>query len=99
MNAKQLGLTFVLVDFLAFNVYALYQHGTVGMLELVMANTATLAVTADLLIALTLIAFWIARDAHRRGVSAFPYLIATALLGSGGPLLYLIRRTGDSRAA
>jgi hypothetical protein len=38
---------------------------------------------------------WMGEDAEERKVSALPFLLLTLLLGSVGPLLYLIRRFGD----
>jgi hypothetical protein len=92
MNAKQIGLTVVLLDFLALTAYAVVQHGYLGFFEIMLGNAATTTALVDLLIALSLIAVWMARDAREHGISPLPYLVATLVLGSAGPLLYLIRR-------
>lgn len=98
MNAKQIGLSVVLADFLALTGYAVYQYGYVGFFELMMANVATVTALADLVIALSLVMSWMVRDARQRGVSAIPYVVLTLVLGSVGPLLYLIRRAGSEKA-
>lgn len=94
MNKKQWLLAIVLVDFGALNAYVLYQYGYGGFAELVMANAATIAVLVDLTIALSLVAVWMWNDAKARGISALPYLGLTLVLGSIGPLLYLLRTAG-----
>jgi Protein of unknown function DUF2834 len=92
MSGRQILLWLVLVDFAALTVYAVIQHGYLGFFELAMANWATRLVFADLGIALSLIAVWMVRDARQRGAGFWPYLVLTLVLGSAGPLLYLIRR-------
>lgn len=99
MSWKKVVLSLVLVDFAALTIYAVYTTGYVGFFEMLMANWATIAVSADLVIALSLIGVWMWRDAHRRGVSPLPYLVLTATLGSVGPLLYLIRRDEEESPA
>jgi hypothetical protein len=99
MNGKQIGLSLVLADFAALTGYAVYHYGVVGVFELLTANAVTVCALADLAIALTLIAFWMIRDARARGVSFVPYVILTATLGSVGPLLYLIRREAHAPEA
>jgi hypothetical protein len=94
MNAKQLGLSVVLIGFAALNAYVVYQYGYVGFFRLVLANAATVAALVDLTIALSLVALWMWQDARERGLSPLPYLVLTLTLGSIGPLLYLIRREG-----
>ena len=95
MNGKQIALGIVLFDFLALTGYALWSHGLVGFFEAELANAATISAVADLMISLSLIAVWIWQDAKKRGISAVPYLAITLVLGSAGPLLYLIRILGS----
>ncbi len=95
MSGRQILLWLVLVDFAALSVYAVVQHGYLGVFELALANWATRLLFADLCIALALIALWMVRDARARGASVWPYLAVTLFLGSAGPLLYLIRREGS----
>lgn len=91
MTKRQWLLGFVLFDFSVLNAAVLYLHGYAGFAELVTANLATIAVLVDLTIALSLIVVWMWNDARDRGISPLPYLAVTLLLGSIGPLLYLIR--------
>jgi len=95
MSKKQWLLGIVLADFAALNAYVVYQYGYAGFLELATANMATIAVMVDLAIALSLVAVWMWNDAKDRGISALPYLAVTLLLGSIGPLIYLLRTSGS----
>ena len=83
-------LGLVLLAFADLNAYVVWQYGYMGFLELVTANAATIAALVDLAIALSLVAVWLWGDAKKRGVSPLPYLALTAMLGSIGPLLYLV---------
>ena len=98
MNAKQIGLAVVLADFAALTAYAVYQYGLVGFFEIMSSNAATLTALADLTIALSLVLAWMWNDARERNAVFLPYAIATLMLGSIGPLLYLIVRFGTERA-
>lgn len=98
MNAKQIGLSVVLADFVGLSAYAVYQHGYFGMWALAASNVGTLQVFADVIIALSLIMAWMVRDARERGISPLPYVLLTLALGSIGPLVYLIRRFGNEPA-
>jgi hypothetical protein len=99
MNAKQIGLAVVLMDFAAFTAYVTYQYGIAGIMQLTTANPVTILLFTDLLIALGLVSLWMLRDARERGVSALPYVGLTMLFGSVGPLLYLIQREGTPHRA
>src|SRR5882762_6751612 len=92
MNGKQICLAIVLVAFLGFTEYAVYENGIQGLFDLVLANSATTLAFTDLTIALTLVSGWVIQDARRKGISWIPFLLITFTLGSAGPLLYLIRR-------
>jgi hypothetical protein len=95
MNPKRVGLLLVPVGFAALNAYCFYTFGTAGFLRAALANAATVAVFIDSLIALTMVAVWMVRDAAQRGATVLPFLLLTLFLGSMGPLLYLLRRFRD----
>jgi hypothetical protein len=92
MNGKQLGLEVILAGFSCLTVYAVYHYGYIGFFEQMTTNAVTVQVFVDLVIALSLVMGWIWQDARERGVSPLPYIVLTLVLGSIGPLLYLIRR-------
>ena len=98
MNGKQIGLSVILVGFLALSAEVLYQYGYIGLFQAEFANLATIAAFVDLTIALSLIVVWLWYDASERGVSFLPYFLLTLTLGSVGPLLYLIRRAKGEAA-
>lgn len=84
----------LLIGFSLFTGYAVYQHGYLGLIEQGLANAATIQIFLDLIIALSLVLIWMYKDARARGVSPLPYIFLTLILGSIGPLLYLVRRAG-----
>lgn len=92
MNWKTIGLTVLLADFAAFSAWVVYQHGYVGLFAAMLANTATMQVGLDLVLALSMVAVWLHGDARARGINPVPFLLLTATLGSIGPLLYLVLR-------
>jgi len=92
MSFRKIALGVVLLDFLALTGYVVWQHGYLGFFQLVLGNSASALAVCDLTIALALILAWLVRDARERGVSPLPYVVLTLLLGSAGPLLYLLRR-------
>jgi uncharacterized protein DUF2834 len=94
MNKKQIALAVVLADFSALTAYAVAQYGIVGIFEQAFANVATITLTADLTIALTMVIAWMWQDARRLDISPIPYVVLTLGFGSVGTLLYLIRRFG-----
>jgi len=89
-TAARIAVGLVLLAFADLNFYVVSQYGYSGFLELATANAATIAVLVDLTIALSFISVWMWRDARRRGITVVPYLAVTALLGSIGPLLYVL---------
>lgn len=99
MTKKQVLLAFVLFDFSVLNAVVLYQYGYAGFVELATANLATVAVLVDLTIALSMVAVWMWNDARDRGISPLPYLAVTLVLGSVGPLIYLLRTAFSAEPA
>ena len=78
-----------------FGVLSAWVVARVGLLALFLDNLnhpAGQQVFADLVIALCLVMAWMWTDARKTGRKAWPWLVATLLLGSFGPLVYLITR-------
>lgn len=85
-------LWIVTFAFAALTALAVAQHGATGILTYQLANTAGLQVLADLAIALGLFLVWMWQDAKAKGINQWPWLVITLLIGSFGPLLYLLYR-------
>src|SRR5512143_1686829 len=99
MTKKQWLIGIVLADFAALNVWAAMQYGYVGIFREVLSTLPGILVSVDLTIALTMVAVWMWNDAKRRGIAVVPYLVVGLLLGSIGPLLYLLRTSGSAAPA
>jgi len=90
--AKTLLLTIVLAAFSALTFYAIGTYGYVGYFQVLLSNLASVHVSADVLIALTLVFVWMSIDAKERGLPFWRYAVLGLFLGSVGPLAYLIHR-------
>jgi hypothetical protein len=100
MNWKKAALGLVFLEFAAMTAWVLTQYSYFDFFELIGANSATLLMSFDLVICLTLICVWMVRDARVQGRKALPYVIVAATFGAAGPLLYLLfGRRSDSGAA
>jgi hypothetical protein len=88
----------VTAAFSAFTFWALAQTGLVGFYEQLLATPAGMQVFADIAIALVLVLAWMWRDAASAGRRFWPYAIVTLMLGSIGPLLYLLLTPAAARA-
>ena len=91
-------LTVTLILFGALSAVALWQHGFWGIIAPHFRSFGGGQVFADLVIALTLVMVWLARDAKASGRKAWPWIVATLAFGSFGPLVYLLTRQ-STRAA
>ena len=99
MNWKKAALGLVFVEFVAMTAWVLTEYSYLDFFELIGANSATLLMSFDLVICLTLICVWMVRDARAQGRTALPYVIVAATFGAAGPLLYLLfGRRSDSNA-
>jgi hypothetical protein len=83
-------LLVVLVAFGALSALALAQVGYVGLFAYQLGHVAGVQVLVDLAVALTLVCAWMVVDARRTGRNPWPWVVATALFGSFGPLGYLL---------
>ena len=85
-------LTITLFLFGALSAVALWQHGYWGILAPHFQSFGAGQVLADLVISLSLVMVWMWRDAQHSGRNVWPWLAATLVVGSFGPLLYLLTR-------
>ncbi len=83
-------LLVVTVAFVAFTGWVVLQTGYVGFLEQLLSSKVGWQVFVDVTIALLLVLTWVRGDARRTGRAFWPYAVVTVLLGSIGPLLYLL---------
>ncbi len=83
-------LLLVLAGFSAISALALMEVGYIKIFTMHMSNWGSIQVLTDLVIACSLIACWMVRDAQQTGRTVWPYLVATLFLGTFGPLAYLL---------
>jgi hypothetical protein len=83
-------LVVVLAAFGALTAVALAQVGYVGLFAAQLGSAAGMQVLADLAIALALAMAWMVADARRTGRNPWPWVVATLLAGSFGPIGYLL---------
>lgn len=89
----------VLTVFMAQTGRVLTGLGFLGFFASVRLNEATELMFLDIVIALGLITIWMWRDARATARPFWPFALATLLLGSAGPLAYLLYRTVPTRCA
>ncbi|MGH8530501.1 MAG: DUF2834 domain-containing protein [Nevskiales bacterium] len=92
MKLKLFLLYFLLIDFAVYSGWVMLEYGYFGIWKAGFANPASMQVLFDLVIGCLLISGWMLADAKRRGVNAWPWVIATLVAGTLAPLVYLIRR-------
>ncbi len=90
MPSSKIMLTVVLILFGIQGIYVLSQIGYWDIWINNLNHPAGQQVTADLVISLSLILVWMWRDAKATGRTIWPWAVATLILGSFGPLLYLL---------
>ena len=89
-------LAAVLLPFSLLSGAALWYHGYWGILEPHFKSFGEGQVLADLVIALTLVMVWMWRDAQATGRNPWPWIVATLVTGSFGPLIYLLTRPQEA---
>jgi drug/metabolite transporter (DMT)-like permease len=88
-SARTLGII-LLIPFTALTAYAVMQVGYIGIFDYHRHSPAGWQVFADLVIALVLVLLWLVPHAKKAGRNPWPWVVLTLLLGSFGPLLYLV---------
>lgn len=92
MSLRMLLLLVVVALFGLLTVEALLDVGYVGIFTPHFQSWGGGQVLADLVVMGALVCIWMVRDAPRHGLSSWPFVVATLLAGSFGPLAYLIVR-------
>ncbi|NCP63122.1 MAG: hypothetical protein GW763_11960 [Paraglaciecola sp.] len=80
----------VLFIFSVLSVYAVLEVGYWGIIMHLLDGPAAWQIAADLVIALSMVLLWLTQDAKKNGRRILPWVILTLLLGSIGPLLYIV---------
>jgi hypothetical protein len=95
---NKLTLALATAAFGLLTAVAVWEHGITGIFAAAVRDSAALQIFVDLVIALALILTWIWADAKRTGRNPWPWLVATLLTGSFGPLAYMLSsRQGKQR--
>lgn len=89
-------LMLVTAAFTLFTATILARTGLLGFYEQLLASPAAWQTLLDVTVALGLVLAWMWQDTRRTGRAFWPWVPVTLLLGSLGPLLYLLRRPGDA---
>jgi hypothetical protein len=87
----------VLVAFGAFSLWVTAGYGFTGFISLAAREPWALQILIDLAIACSFALGWLIKDARKRGLAAWPYVVATLLVGSFGLLAYAVRRAFVAR--
>lgn len=88
-------LAFIIALFVAFTSWSfsiIFSSGLVGLIALVGKEPWAAQMLVDLVISWSVAWLWLSGDAKARGITAWPYIATTFVLGSIGVLAYLIHR-------
>jgi len=99
MNFRAFLLLDVLVAFLVFTLWVIESIGYVGFFAQTLASPVGIQLLIDLVLSLSLALLWMRSDSKASGIPFAPYLVLTLVLGSVGPLSYLLHREVRSRRA
>lgn len=99
MNLKRFVTPILLVGFSALTAEVVVRDGYTAWLRIAFENRSAGLLLVDLTIACSLVIGWMIRDARVRKVTVWPFVALTVLLGSVGPLAYLVLRSASDRRA
>ena len=99
LNQGRLLAIVLLIPFGLITAYAVYRVGYTGIFAHALEGPAGWQLAADLVVALVLVLAWLIPTARQEGRSPWPWVAVTLFLGSFGPLLYLVTRTGRQAGA
>ncbi len=98
MHTRKLFAIVALIPFSILTAYAVMEVGYIGIFDYHRHSPAGWQVFSDLVIALLLVLVWMVPDARARGRNPWPWVVATLLLGSFAPLLYLATERQPAQA-
>jgi len=98
MSGRLILLLVVIVGFGVLSALAVLDVGYFGIIEPHFRSWGGAQVFFDLVILAILACIWMGNDARERGLPAWPFILVTLVLGSFGPLLYLVARELRSTA-
>jgi hypothetical protein len=82
----------VLVPFFAFSGWVSLRHGPLGFVDTALHGGWETQVFLDLVIAMTVASTVVRRDALKRGITVWPWMVAMLTVGSIGLLGYFVYR-------
>lgn len=92
MSPRLLLLIAVFIGFSFITAPSILEVGPVGIIDYQLAHWAGIQVLTDLVIMATFVMIWMVIDARKIGLNPWPFVVATMVAGSFGPLAYLIWR-------
>lgn len=92
MSPRTVLLLVVIALFGALSALALADVGYLGIIAPHLRSWGGAQVLVDLVIACALGCLWMIQDARARGISPWPFVVATFFAGSFGILFYLVVR-------
>lgn len=99
MHSRSRLALLVFVPFTAFSLWVSAQHGPLGFFDVLTGGGWSTQVFLDLVIAMSVAASVVYRDARRRGINPWPWIVSMYLLGSVGMLAYFSAREALGRRA
>ncbi|MBN8533044.1 MAG: DUF2834 domain-containing protein [Rhizobiales bacterium] len=87
---QRIALITALVPFSVVTTLALWKEGYWGVIALFLSGWAGAQIFLDLAIALGIILWWMVQDARRNGRKIWIWVFVTLVMGSLGPILYLL---------
>ena len=85
-------LGFLLVDFVLLSTWATWKVGYLGIFAAALNGPGEMQIFADLCIALLFASGWLKRDAERRGINPWTWIVAIVPMGSLSIVGYLAAR-------
>jgi len=90
-------IVMTLILFGILTAAAVWHDGVLGIFASAFRSLGSTQIFVDLVIALTLAMVWMWHDAKTTGRNAWPWIVATILVGSFAPLMYLLTRKSSAK--